>query len=244
MNGAGPVTCLHPGSRQAMAAVTEAIRHQLEAAIRASGRGVLAVPGGRTPVALFRVLRDAPIAWKRVVITLTDERRVPAVHEASNARLVARELRCGAAAEARWVGLLPGPDAREIGGVEVRWRARAAPLDVAVLGMGTDGHVASLFPGDPASEAALHPRCTRHVVETRADRGIRARISLTLPALAAAQRLLLLLAGTGKGAVWERVRTEPAAGMLPVGRLAAMAGARLECHHWPEPAETGEGAAG
>ena len=211
------------------------VAERLRVAIRERGQAVLAVSGGRSPVPFFEALREAPIAWPQVTLLLVDERVVPAHHPDSNTALVQRHLRQGAAAAVRWLPLLdPAWGAGEWAGepprtgvhpsedtqapsdpvltrladeADARIAAGAAALDVAVLGMGEDGHTASLFPDDPRREAWAGSR--RHVDWARPASAPHARLTLTLPRLQAARTLVLGVQGDAKRAVFERAGLAP-----------------------------------
>jgi 6-phosphogluconolactonase len=169
-------------------------------AVRARGGASLLVPGGRTPTVLFRELRRHPIAWERTSISLTDERWVPQDHVDSNARLVNAELLVGAASAARFIPLHnAAPTAAQ--GAAASWRAVAAmprPFDVVVLGMGDDGHFASLFPQSPGLAMGLDPAAEPGCVPMRAPAAPVDRLSLNFSALAGSRRLFLYIAGERK----------------------------------------------
>lgn len=184
----------------AAAALAEQIVVALRLGLSWRGSGSLALPGGRTPVPLFHALRDAELDWGHVGITLTDERWVPEDHPGSNAALVRRELLGGRAGAARFVPLYDG-SANAAGATDQVWaglRPLARPFDAVVLGMGEDGHFASLFPGDPALAASLDPATTPACVAMRAPVEPQERISLNLAALLQARRLFLLVSGAAK----------------------------------------------
>lgn len=160
----------------------------------------LAVPGGRTPVPLFRALREADLDWGRVDVTLTDERWVGEAHAESNAALVRRELLCERAASARFHPLYDGSASAE-SAVQAVWQSLAPlprPFGAVVLGMGDDGHFASLFPGSPGLSAALDPAAAPACVVMRAPVDPVERISLNLSALLQTRRLFLFITGTRK----------------------------------------------
>jgi len=217
-----------------VAQLVRAVQSALAADIAAHGRALLAVSGGRSPVALFQALALAAIAWPRVVVTLVDERVVPADHPDSNAALVRAHLLVGAAAQARFLPLVDDP--QDLAGCVRRANAQLAalalPISVALLGMGEDGHTASLFPGAPELGAALDPDYPESylaitppgaVAAGRAANGSNRsasaphrRISLSLPALLRARRLLLAIAGQAKRAVYAQAATPPPRAALPV----------------------------
>jgi 6-phosphogluconolactonase len=184
----------------AAAAMAEQIAMALRMGIAWRERGSLAVAGGRTPVPLFHALRDAELDWGRAAITLTDERWVAEDHPASNAGLVRRELLAGNASAARFMSLYDG-SASAAGATGNVWRnlqPLARPFDAVVLGMGEDGHFASLFPGEPELAAALDPAAAPGCVAMHAPVAPHERISLNLAALLQTRRLFLLVTGAAK----------------------------------------------
>ena len=104
----------------------------LRACLSEKGKATLAVSGGTTPRLFFEKLSQIELPWRNITVTLVDERQVPETSERSNARLVRAALIQNEAADARFVPLYDNPDADQL-----------PPLDVAVLGMGNDGHTAS-----------------------------------------------------------------------------------------------------
>lgn len=197
---------------QAAAALAARVAHDLEQAVAARGRASLAVPGGTTPEPFLRLLGYRNLDWRRVGVTLTDERWVPEENERSNARLVATTL--GAHRRPyRWFPLYrAGITAdRAVARVEHESGSLGWPLDVVVLGMGEDGHVASLFPG---SETGFESAGQRRFVAVQGPGG-ESRISLTLTALREARSLYLLFHGSHKLAVLRNASQE----RLPVARV-------------------------
>ncbi|MCC6632358.1 MAG: 6-phosphogluconolactonase [Gammaproteobacteria bacterium] len=193
----------------------------LAEAVSVRGAASLLVPGGRTPAAMFRKLRRHPIAWDRVSISLTDERWVPPHHADSNARLVTTEMLAGFAAAAKFIPLYNvAPTSAQ--GALAAWRALAAmprPFDVVVLGMGDDGHFASLFPGSPGLEAALDPHAAPACVPMRAPSAPDDRLSLNLAALAASRRLFLFITGERK---LELIQSVGSRAWLPIDDLLSL----------------------
>lgn len=183
---------------------------QLHAALQARGQASLAVSGGKSPVPLFHALRQQPLDWARVRITLVDERCVPTDHADSNTALVREHLLQGAAAAARfvpWFDTLPEPlDDAALSALAQHASERIATeigvLDMVVLGMGEDAHTASLFPGAPGLDEAL--RSTGPVAWTRPGTAPHARLTLSLPALRQARMRVLPLQGPTKRLVFQR----------------------------------------
>lgn len=199
---------------QAAAALAARVVSDLDRAIAQRGHASLAVPGGTTPEQFLRLLGYRNLDWRRVAVTLTDERWVPPAHERSNAALVSRTL--GATGRRyRWFPLFrAGTTAdRAVARVEYETGSLGWPLDVVVLGMGEDGHVASLFPG---SNAGLEDTDARRFVAATGPDG-QPRISLTLTALREARSVYLLFHGDAKLAVLGRSAAEG----LPVARIIA-----------------------
>src|SRR5690606_5526653 len=121
------------------------IAQLLSSALDHAPRAGLAVSGGRSPVPLFERLSHEDIPWHKVAISLVDDRYVPVMHEDSNEALVRRYLLQNRASAASFTGLVG--DADDIARSVQRANGLTHRIDVAVLGMGDDGHTASLFPG-------------------------------------------------------------------------------------------------
>jgi 6-phosphogluconolactonase len=183
----------------------------------------LAVPGGRTPVPFFRSVRDAELDWSRVSITLTDERWVPEVHASSNAAMVRGELLAGRAGAARFVPLFEagGSASQAAQAVWQRVRLMPRPFDAVVLGMGEDGHFASLFAGNNALPVALDPRSPAACVAMQAPVAPTERMSLNLAALLQTRRLFLQVTGSPKLDLLLAAAQPGQATQWPVGALLA-----------------------
>jgi 6-phosphogluconolactonase len=182
----------------------QALGEQVASALRSglAQRSVasLAVPGGRTPLPLFRALREKELDWAKVHVTLTDERWVSEDHADSNAALVRRELLQSRAAPARFHALHDGNAPADGAAVSV-WQSLESlprPFDAVVLGMGDDGHIASLFPHSPGLSAALDPVAPPTCVAMQAPTEPASRISLNLAALLQTRRLFLFITGMHK----------------------------------------------
>jgi 6-phosphogluconolactonase len=196
----------------AATAAAVAVAKQLQAALIARGEARLCVTGGTSPGPVYDRLKDLDLDWRHVVITLSDERCVPETSDWSNARLVRERLLTGRAAAARFIPLRGEGDDPE----HDAWTADLAiaplvPFDAVLLGMGEDGHIASLFPGNPVLDQGLDPAGARLVLYAPAGDPLPAqdRISLTLPALIHAELILILVKGEAKRAILERDGDEP-----------------------------------
>lgn len=205
--------------RQALAhALSGEIEVDLEEAIEVRGAGSLVVSGGGTPVRLFGQLRDEKLDWSKVRVTLADERWVETSADASNERLVRETLLVGPAAAAHFVGLKNPAPTPEAG---ADWATRALtrvprPFDVVLLGMGDDGHTASLFPGSMALARALDPAAAPACIAVNALAPPHARVSLNLAALLDSRRIVLHIEGESKWQVYQRARQPGPATELPV----------------------------
>jgi 6-phosphogluconolactonase len=214
------------GSAYALAAeVASDIAAGLARAVIARGRAGLLVSGGHTPTRLFERLRTQMLEWSRVSIALVDERWVEPTDPASNERFVREALLRDKAAAARFFGLknpAPSPDL----GAEAAWNAAAhipRPADITVLGMGDDGHMASLFPGSPNLKSALDLEAPEGCIGMRSPNAPQARLSLNLRALLDSRRIFILILGEAK------LRTYAAAcGFGPVEEMPVRAVLRQE----------------
>jgi 6-phosphogluconolactonase len=183
-------------SRELAAGIAES----LAAAIGARGLASLVVSGGRSPVRLFEILRTQPLDWDRVCVALADERWVAPDDAASNERLVRDVLLKDHAASARFLGLKNGAPTPDLGAVSA-WETFARvprPFDAVILGMGDDGHTASLFPGSPNLPRALNPAAVAGCVGMWAPVAPHPRLSLNLTALLDSRRIVVLITGEAK----------------------------------------------
>lgn len=206
------------------------VAETLRTAIADGGAATLAVSGGSTPKKFFHALSRQALDWESVTVTLVDERWVPDTEERSNARLVAENLLWNEAAAARFTPLYvdaPHPeDALPI--VQEAVSDLSGPLTVAILGMGDDGHTASFFPGGDRLGEAIDPKTHALVVSMRADAAGEPRITLTLPVLLAAKKLVLHVEGETKKAVLDEALSGDDANQMPI---------RAVIGHAPNPLE-------
>ena len=183
------------------------IAQRLAVAIQARGFAVLSVSGGKSPVALFEALRVIGIDWSCVRITLVDERCVPCSHPDSNAHLVQTHLLQDLAAKAQLVFMVssatePLDKPAALAEAASATLTAAGTADVLVLGMGTDGHTASLFPDAPNLIDALDLRNTQTCVAIELAHppanAPYARITQTLAQILSARHIVLPLTGADK----------------------------------------------
>jgi 6-phosphogluconolactonase len=204
----------------------------LERRLAAQGVAGLVVSGGRTPTAFLRELASRELDWPKVFVTLADERCVAADDPASNLRLV-REAFADAPAS---VAALVHIDATDSMAAS-RWSDALAqiprPFAAVILGMGDDGHFASLFPGMPGLAAALDLSNAANVVEGVAPVEPRARLSLTLSTLLDTDLLALHIAGDSKLSTVLRASSPGSALEMPVRALLEQRRAPLEIYHSP-----------
>jgi len=220
--------------REALAeALARAVAANLEEALAARATAVLALSGGTTPTLFMRRLATQRVEWSKVVVTLCDERWVPPTNERSNARLVRENLLQGPAAAARFEPLYADAADPEsaLERIARRIDALPSPFDVAVLGLGLDGHAASWFPGGDHLAQALDPKTAARVLPMRAPDAGEPRITLTLPVLAAARHLYLQIEGADKQDAFGRVvRGEGAMAASPLRALMQYAATPLEVY--------------
>lgn len=194
------------GARDSLAeSLARDVADELARAIEAKGKATLAVSGGSTPKLFFEKLSEMDIAWPRVSVTLIDERQVPETSERSNARLVRQHLLRGKAAAAQFIPLHDNPDAEKV-----------PPFDVAILGMGNDGHTASFFPGGDRLADALDPDAKAKLIAMTAPGAGEPRLTFTLPVIAAAGRLALHIEGEEKRHVLKQALGDGPAEDMPV----------------------------
>ena len=182
------------------AALARSVAGDLRRAIAERGQALLAVSGGTTPRKFLSTLAEQELDWQRVTITLADERWVPPTNPRSNERLARETLLVGRAAAATFVPLYADAPDPESGLAQVAARIDALPLPFAavVLGLGNDGHCASLFPDGDRFAQATDASSSARVLPMRSPTAGEPRITLTLSALIAARALYLQIEGADK----------------------------------------------
>jgi 6-phosphogluconolactonase len=198
-------------TRTALAsALAAAVRDALQARLARDGKAALAVSGGTTPVAFFEQLARERLDWAHVTVTLVDDRCVPETSDRSNVRLVNEHLLQHEAKAAMFLPLRVGQD---------QAIAPLLPFAAIVLGMGLDGHTASLFPGGDNLAAAL---AGPHLIETmRAPGAPEPRVTLTLPALLHSGFLALHIEGAAKREALAAAETPGSVEQMPIRAILA-----------------------
>ncbi|HDZ57319.1 MAG TPA: 6-phosphogluconolactonase [Pseudomonas xinjiangensis] len=201
----------------------------LRQAIQANGTATLALSGGRGPEQFLRRLDAMALEWEKVTVTLVDERWVPEDHPDSNAGMIKRCLP-RALQRAQWIPMYQGESPeQDAARMEVVLR-RLLPADVLVLGMGPDGHTASLFPQTSDIAENLSDRARQLCQAVPAAEGRRARLTMTGKAIRQAKLLLLQISGEQKyRTLLEAFEAEPE--KLPV---AAFLAPPMEIFYSPE----------
>lgn len=199
-------------------ALASAVAERLSQACQARGKAVLAVSGGTTPARFFKALSIKKLPWDRITVTLVDERFVPPSSDRSNQKLVTEMLVHNEAANAKFVGLYnDAPDAEE--GAKIAAEAIAKlgqPFDIVVLGMGSDGHTASFFPGGDRLSDAISPDQKALVLPMQAEGAGEPRLTLTLPVIVGARFVALHIEGAEKKAVLEKALGDGATTDMPI----------------------------
>lgn len=198
---------------QITGALARDVAERLRQAIAQRGQAHLCVSGGKSPAALMSALSGQSLDWSRVQISLADERRVPTDHRDSNAALVRQHLLQGLAAQARFVPMVaqeaePLPPVQVLADQADQALRALGPADVLILGMGADGHTASIFPGMVQWAEAIDPSGSRACLPVQADcvpaQVPYDRVTQTLAQLLKARHIALPISGADKIDVLKR----------------------------------------
>lgn len=216
-------------------AVAGDIAYIIGQALEARGRALVAFPGGSTPLPALKLLADMKIEWADVTILPTDDRLVPVTDPLSNAGMLARMF---LPKKARVLPLTAGEKDPVAAGraADERIADLDWPLDVAWLGVGEDGHTASIFPG-PDFEAAIAGPKARRAIGVRPDplpeNAPVPRVTLTGPTLISARTVTLTVSGKAKRKVVEQALKQGSSSKLPIGRLLAELDMDIDIHWHP-----------
>lgn len=217
--------------------LAQLVASELQAAIQIKAKATAAFAGGTTPVLFFEALAKQALDWSKIAFTLTDERQVDPSNERSNARLLQTHLLGGLQPAASFQSLYQtAQTAADVDNLASQLQESFLPLDSVVLGMGNDGHFASLFPQASNLELGLDPNNSTILLEIRAPDLPEARISLSLAALLQAKHLHLLITGADKHQLLEQAQANLAASQprqWPIEALLQQAGDKLTIHYAP-----------
>src|SRR5438270_12688348 len=207
----------------------------VESAVDARNASLIAVPGGRTGPAIFPKLAAQQLPWKRVTIIPTDDRLVPMDSDLANVREIAKAFLP--------TGARVVPIATEIAdyrlagnSADARLQDLAWPPDLVWLGMGEDGHTASIFPGPDLQNALDAPKARRAVGVMPDPLPAEApvpRVTLTRAAILSARTVLIAITGSEKRALLEQAIADGHSSKLPIGRVLAEADQPIDIHWAP-----------
>ena len=205
----------------------------IESAIEAHKGARIALPGGKTPETLFKVLVKAKgIDWSKVTIVPTDDRLVPLSDPLSNYAKLRAAFGPAGADIISLVDEAALGDRTEAGRLaDARLALLQWPLDLACLGMGADGHTASIFPGPDLEKALAGPRERRAVgvrPEPLPPEAPVERVTLTAATLTSARTVMIMISGAEKRQVLERSIQEGPLSKAPIGRLLAETDAAVD----------------
>jgi 6-phosphogluconolactonase len=208
----------------------------IESAIDARGSSLIAVPGGTTGPAVFPRLVKQKLPWKKVTVIPTDDRIVPVDSELANVRGIAKSF---LPAGARVIPIVSGAaeDYRLAGNAaDARLQDLPWPPDLVWLGMGKDGHTASIFPGADLQNALDAPKARRAVgvnPDPLPKEAPVPRVTLTRAAILSARTMMIVITGDEKRMVLEQAIADGQSSKAPIGRVLAEAEQPIDIHWCP-----------
>ncbi|MBB3763153.1 6-phosphogluconolactonase [Sphingomicrobium lutaoense] len=207
----------------------------VESAVDARSECLLAFPGGSTPAPIYAKLAEKKLPWKRVTIIPGDDRLVPVDDEMSNIRAIAKAM---LPTGARVYPIAIEAEDYTMAGhaADARLKDLKWPPDLVWLGMGTDGHTASLFPGPDLENAMDAPKARLAMgimPDPMPEEAPVPRVSLTRAAILSARTIIITITGEEKKAVLEQAIADGQSSKLPIGRVLAEAEFPIDIHWAP-----------
>jgi 6-phosphogluconolactonase len=208
----------------------------IESAIDARDASLIAVPGGKTGPAIFKKLAEQKLQWKKVAIIPTDDRLAPVDSDLSNVREIARAFLPLGARVVPLTSEAAGDYKAAGNAADARLQDLPWPPDLVWLGMGADGHTASIFPGADFQAALDAPKARRAIGvmpdPLPSDAPV-ARVTLTRAAILSARTVLITITGQQKREVLEQAIADGQSSKLPIGRVLAEAEQPIDIHWCP-----------
>jgi 6-phosphogluconolactonase len=230
-----------PSGSGAARAVADALLPPVRSALLRHGSALVALAGGRTPADIYTAMAAREIDWPHVTIVPTDERFVAVGHADCNESMLRRCFARDDGRVPRMLGLRGTAStlATAVSDAAAWLDAEARPFDLTVLGVGADGHIASLFPGAAELAAAMAPDAAASVMPMHptpaAPPPAVPRLTLSLRRLLQSRQLVLLFGGSGKRRVVEAAMRDPDPARLPVGALFQRGAPPLQVIYLEEP---------
>lgn len=193
----------------------------LEEAVKTRDEASFLVSGGSSPAPIYKRLSEADLAWNRIKVALVDERWVDYDHDKSNEAFIVKTLMQNNAANAKLIGMKNTSESAAAGlaQCEAAYQTLAKPFDVTVLGMGPDGHTASLFPHAQGLVEALETKnlCSAiKAIKSEVTGDCTERMTLSLAGISNSREVLLLISGDEKLATYREAMAGGDVAEMPV----------------------------